>query len=416
MKKLSITLGLTVASAITFADAFCVSSNNPVGSGNWNSASFFTSNMGGYLNPGNTGSGSKNPIESCGFYWKNTSGSNAERNALTDSNCPITGEGTNFLRDDYVTAWNNFELGSPIFKTKIDYRLRPPSTSEAVWFLDWSVQNLTEVPRTINWYFLGDLCSRTSAFGNNNLDSISYEGGLTTFLAGGGAPTVYLASSRPVDEFEVSKQTTGSAPDCRLKMQNGLVADTLANNVVGSGVGNWASAYGYVLEMPPGGIEYGSIAIGLNKVPVFMEGTLDLGVMSPDATYPIPITVEIRNVGSTTPLESGTALVYGANTYVYGTSLPAGTYDVAFKGSHWLRTVVSSVAIPIGGNVTVDATLINGSVDGNNIVNTDDYLILSEHFDELVTQGTLGDLDHSGAITTDDYLILSDNFDTVGAD
>lgn len=416
MIKLLSIAALAALTSVSFGDAFCVSANQPAGSGNWNSASFFTSNMGGYFNPGNTGSGNKNPIESCGFYWKNPSGSNAERSALTDANCPITGEGTNFLRDDYVTAWNNFELGSPTFKTRIDYRLRPSSTTSAVWFLDWSVQNISETPKSLNWYFLGDLCSRLVTFGNNNLDTVSYEGGLTTFLASGGAPTIYLASSRPVDEFEVSKQTTGSAPDCRLKMQNGLIADTLANGVVGRGVGNWASAYGYVLEMAPGGIESGSIAIGINQVPVFLKGTIDLGPLSPDATYPIPVTVEIRNVGSTTAIETGTAYVYQANSYVYGTSLPAGTYDVAFKGSHWLRSIAASVAIPIGGEATADAILINGSVDGDNIVNTDDYLILSDHFDEIVPEGTLGDLDHNAVITTDDYLILSENFDLVGAD
>jgi hypothetical protein len=414
MKKTIFAAYLLVCTCGAFADALLVSADNPSGTGNWNAASFLLSNMGGYFNPGNTGLGPKTPIESFGFYWKNAAGSGAERNALTDANCTIINEGTDFQRDDYIETWNNFESGGVVFKFKIDYRLRPASTTAAVWYLDWKLSNLTLDQQSITLFCLGDLCSRTSSFGNNNLDTVQYSNGLTTFQATGGAPTIYYGSSRPIDTFEISKQTTGSAPACRLKMQNGLVADSLADAVVGSGTGNWAAVYGYNLTIAPGGAEHGSIAVGMNKAPVFLTGKVNFGTLAPDAVYPIPVAIEIREAGTTNVLESRNADVYADGSYDFVTSLPAGQYDVAFKGSHWLRRVTTGVTIPAGGQGIANVELINGDSDGNNFVNTDDYLLLSDNFDDIVDAGTKGDLDQNGWITTDDYLILNESFDLSG--
>lgn len=413
MKKvMTICLAAALASA-AMGDAFCVSSNNPAGSGNWNAASFFTASaQGGYLNPGNTGLGNKNPIESLGFYWKNPSGSNAERAFVNDNNCSIFQDGTDFVRDTFVDVQNNFEIGSPKFRSRLDYRLRPSTTSAAIWYIDWKITNVTATPLIMQWFVLGDLCSRTTTFGNNANDTVSYSDGTTTFSASG-SPTIYFSASRDPHTFEVSKKTTGSDPDCRIKMQNGLTADTLADAVVGSGVGNWAAVYGYVLEMGSFGSESGTIAIGLDLKPSFVTGYIDLGILADDAVYPVPVTVEIRQAGTTTALETHTVNITNGS-YVIGSNLPAGTYDLAFKGTHWLRSVVPGVVFPASGSAFADATLINGDVDGSNIINTDDYLILSENFDTAVTAGTLGDLDQNGLITTDDYLILSGNFDSTG--
>ena len=62
--------------------------------------------------------------------------------------------------------------------------------------------------------------------------------------------------------------------------------------------------------------------------------------------------------------------------------------------------------------------MINGNCKSDDqIINTDDYLVLSGAFDtaEGTPEYVIGaDLDKNGIVNTDDYLILSANFDTSG--
>lgn len=63
--------------------------------------------------------------------------------------------------------------------------------------------------------------------------------------------------------------------------------------------------------------------------------------------------------------------------------------------------------------------MINGDVDGNNLINTDDYLAYSLAFDTVLGDpGFLPGADLNGdlMVTTDDYLIFSANFDIAGED
>ncbi|MBL8040156.1 MAG: hypothetical protein JNM04_02290 [Chthonomonas sp.] len=65
------------------------------------------------------------------------------------------------------------------------------------------------------------------------------------------------------------------------------------------------------------------------------------------------------------------------------------------------------------GNVV----LLGGDCDGNNIVNTDDYLILNAAFDSGFGDAAYSqdaDLNGDNYVGTDDYLMLNENFDTTG--
>jgi hypothetical protein len=130
-------------------------------------------------------------------------------------------------------------------------------------------------------------------------------------------------------------------------------------------------------------------------------------------------TFTFRTPGTTTAVYSLTGSVdLASKTFVVSAPPMPGTYDLAIQGAHWLRKVVHIDTTT--GNVTgVDVNLVNGDCDGNNFVNTDDYLILNGAFDSAAGDPTFvagADLDDSGFVNTDDYLILSANFDEVGAD
>ena len=97
-----------------------------------------------------------------------------------------------------------------------------------------------------------------------------------------------------------------------------------------------------------------------------------------------------------------------------------GKYDVAIKGLKQLRVVVKNVDIKNDAIVTMsNVSIKSGDCDNNNLVNTDDYLILNSSFD--LFKGDSGydaraDLDYNDYVNTDDYLLLSNNFDEFGQD
>ena len=98
-----------------------------------------------------------------------------------------------------------------------------------------------------------------------------------------------------------------------------------------------------------------------------------------------------------------------------------GTYDIYYSGGSWLSKAVHSATIGAVGSTTDlgNIQLINGDIDGNDIINTDDYLILSGAFDTVpgdpaYDANIFADLDQNEVVNTDDYLILSGNFDNTG--
>lgn len=143
-----------------------------------------------------------------------------------------------------------------------------------------------------------------------------------------------------------------------------------------------------------------------------VSGNIDLGDLSNDTNK--PITIEIRDNDNI--LETTKIFVDPSGNFTFPTTVANGTYSAKIKGSTWLAKVLP-IVVTNGGATLASTTLINGDVNGNNLINTDDYLDLSGAFDTTV--GDAGyiegaDLDCNGIINTDDYLILSANFDQVG--
>lgn len=156
----------------------------------------------------------------------------------------------------------------------------------------------------------------------------------------------------------------------------------------------------------------------LRQVPS-VDGTVTLEAFSADPTG-FGVLCDIRNTGSTTSLENHVIVLNDAlGAYTVGTNVAAGTYDIAYKRSHWLRKVVPGVVIPSSGSVTANVSLVNGDVDGDNEITLADYGLLSTAFGSVngdPNWNPNADLDGDGEVTLADYSTLANNFGQAGDD
>jgi hypothetical protein len=153
--------------------------------------------------------------------------------------------------------------------------------------------------------------------------------------------------------------------------------------------------------------------LGFDDTSSVIQGFVDLQDISGNEagqTATVKI-IQNNNVVDTQTVTLGNDGQYSLSTQITGSAV------VAVSGSHWLTKKSSPITLVASGSNTFSPALTNGDCDGNNLVNTDDYLILSNAFD--TSEGDAGfapgaDLNEDDIINTDDYLILSTNFDTVG--
>jgi hypothetical protein len=124
-----------------------------------------------------------------------------------------------------------------------------------------------------------------------------------------------------------------------------------------------------------------------------------------------PITVEFRAPGSQTPLRTDTVQLQSGGTYALYQVAP-GTYDVAFRGAHWLRKVVHNVVVN-GCVYGVNVSLVNGDVNGDNRVDDADLLRVLFTFGQVGSNLT-EDLDGDGRVDDADLLIVLFRFGQEG--
>ncbi len=148
--------------------------------------------------------------------------------------------------------------------------------------------------------------------------------------------------------------------------------------------------------------------------PVTIKGYVTLPPLSPQATYPISTYMEVRDQETLQVFSTVPVLVNQDGTYECKVNR-VGPTVIAMRGMHFLRDSRPKLYLGLGATVlNQNFTLFNGDCNGDNVVNTDDYLMLNDNFDTEVTQGFLGDLDEDRYVGTDDYLILNDAFDSIG--
>ncbi|MDW8103677.1 MAG: dockerin type I domain-containing protein [Armatimonadota bacterium] len=106
--------------------------------------------------------------------------------------------------------------------------------------------------------------------------------------------------------------------------------------------------------------------------------------------------------------------VDGEFEVVYEANVPAGVYNVAIRGAHWLQRVVTGVSLPEG---VVNVTLTNGDIDGDNEVSLLDFGALLQAFGTTpgdTRWNPYADLDGDGEVSLLDFGILLRNFGSVG--
>lgn len=137
------------------------------------------------------------------------------------------------------------------------------------------------------------------------------------------------------------------------------------------------------------------------------------------ATTGKPIQWEVRAVGGSTVLESGTTTLDASSNYSFTTFQRNGNFDIYLKGALWLKKRVGNTAIGLSGATGVNATLINGDCNNDNAVDASDYFILSDAYDSFSGDPSWdprADLNGDLAVDSSDYFILSDSYDFFGDD
>jgi len=140
---------------------------------------------------------------------------------------------------------------------------------------------------------------------------------------------------------------------------------------------------------------------------------VDLGDFSPDSTQ--PITLELKTPGTSVSVYSTTIAVNAAGEVSVPYAAAESTFDIRIKASHWLSLTFRAVRVFSGtGGEVLEATLVNGDVDGDDAVTVFDYDALAQAFDTTPVDTNWNpnaDLDGDSAVTAFDYDILSANFD-----
>jgi hypothetical protein len=95
----------------------------------------------------------------------------------------------------------------------------------------------------------------------------------------------------------------------------------------------------------------------------------------------------------------------------------AGTYDIAFKSSHWLRKVVANVVVTSSGAANVNPSLINGDATGDNTISLGDFSAVRNAFGATSTSPNWNpnaDLNGDGSVSLGDFSIVRTNFGLSG--
>ena len=142
------------------------------------------------------------------------------------------------------------------------------------------------------------------------------------------------------------------------------------------------------------------------------SGKVNLHDFSGDVTQ-ISVTIEVRNPGTTTDLQSQVVALASDGSFWVPCAL-TGTYDVAAKASHWLRQRVSGVTFN-GGVVSggVSFSLINGDVDGDNTINLADLVAMAKAWRSTPGSSNWNvnaDVNGDGTVNLADWMVVARNW------
>ncbi len=144
--------------------------------------------------------------------------------------------------------------------------------------------------------------------------------------------------------------------------------------------------------------------IGSPTAPVSCTITLQNFSTTTDRT----IVMQLRTPGTGTVIESHNLTVHNGSTFTINTT-QRGSFDLAFKGAHFMRKVVPAVNITNSGVTGLAPSLKNGDCDTNNVVGTPDFNALRAAWGALPSSTNWNqncDLDGNGVVGTNDFNIL----------
>lgn len=224
----------------------------------------------------------------------------------------------------------------------------------------------------------------------------------------------------------LSQLTFGPNATVRLAIGTGAPGDghhgTLPAGTYYLAVSTWNATFAPDFVASTNSTDTGSVTINfrtnLTAIPATVTGFVDLQNYLPDEAGE-QVTMEIRPVGSTSPLQVATITLGAGGSYTLNVSdtITPGTYDVVCKGRTWLRQKASSVLFGGAGAAGLNFSLNNGDCDGDNQVNSDDFDILVAGFGLSTGQGGFdprADLNGDGTADSDDFDILIASFGSTG--
>jgi hypothetical protein len=173
----------------------------------------------------------------------------------------------------------------------------------------------------------------------------------------------------------------------------------------------------WVVVNPEGSIDEvrrdnNSIGLRLVQRTYSISGQVTLEDFSGDVTR-VPVEVELRKEGNVVQREMLSLDATGGYTL---RDVAPGTYDLAFKASHWLRQV-RTVEVVSSDVVGVSVSLVNGDIDGDNEVTLFDFGALVAAFGSMPGDSNWNpdaDLDGDDEVTLFDFGILVRNFGQMG--
>lgn len=224
-------------------------------------------------------------------------------------------------------------------------------------------------------------------------------------IVAGFSPPAAVYEYDPAGNF-VASYAAGSGPRGAYELGDGQLLYT-----VGTGPFKVPFSGGTPVQMIVSNAQY----IDKLVIPT-IRGRVVHGDYDGDPTM-VPVTIEIRPVGSTTPVLSQFVSLDTNRDFSFPASLVTGTYDITAKSSHWLRKKLGSVTVDEDGTTGLVFNLLNGDIDDDNEVTIGDYSQLSIAFGSEPGDphwNAEADLNGDNAVDIGDFAILSQNFGEVG--
>jgi len=234
--------------------------------------------------------------------------------------------------------------------------------------------------------------SQCSAYGDDSTNATNYPLVRITNTSTG-----HVQYARTHDHSTMAVATGSAVVSTHVDLPNNLELGSATLTVVTNGIAS-----------PPQSIYVTSEIV---------KGTVTLQNYSA-SSYGVPVSVQIRNVGSTTPLDSQTVTLDANGNFQMATTVAPGSYDITAKGSHWLRAKLTNQTLTSTGLTGLAFSLINGDINGDNTISLADFGLLKLAYGSVPSSSNWNpnaDLDGNGSVGLSDFGILKLHYGQSGA-